>query len=557
MAAIQAKYNEQEYEVEMYIDDGSGSSKRFNINPSAIVSLTIEDTLADWVVKGILTLYTGAGVFEDRPSDEIRSGNNDFYIFRNDGNDTLHIKIFPIFKDTTLQVDRKHWEIVHKFAIYEVEDVDNPPGGQNMASSDIKCKKFYFWDRWYQQMITDTIEYSTATSPSISQQAGGLPFLGSSGSTPLGSSDDSRSILTGIAMKEIIEKSLTKNRTFFDLTYPTTIVGGTSDTTVWDTWDTGASNIFYTAPANTSAYDSLMYIYSRHISSKSKSILGSSTPRGGSISGTLNDFCILYKERGPSVGDEGYFALRPMSSFFEKAGKKEPGDFLIERFTLQGYVREDTKKLKLKAGPVSAKQNMQIGTSLGPYSTITRCRFVDMSPFINATEFRSRPVCSFNFKDRTYSIEFSDNSVTTAKKFIEDKYISQLYNLGGTNDKLSLITVDSSKASRNISPVLSLYGENKLQRQADGLQKLLKTGVFQNTAINFRVMGATNREPGRFILIDKLDGIEDTPYNNKFFGQWFIINVKHIFEGGAYYNEITAVKLHRIKPLPVTLPNTL
>ena len=159
------------------------------------------------------------------------------------------------------------------------------------------------------------------------------------------------------------------------------------------------------------------------------------------------------------------------------------------------------------------------------------------------------------------NVNFSQNSAKTAREFMMKKYLSQVRTDRTTNEKMFLLTLDESKENRNIKPVYSLYGEDDengaLARQADGLQKLLKTGVFQNACISFRVLGSTNREPGRFIAIDKEYGIQDSSFNNKFFGQWFVINVRHIFEAGIYYNEITAVKLHRFKPLDVNIPGTI
>jgi hypothetical protein len=562
MANLVTKFNEQEYEFEMYIDDNTAPSEtnRFNINPNSIVNLSIEDTLSDWAVRGTLTIYYAFNIIENIPSESFNTSKNNSYIFRNDGNDTLHVKIFPNLKslidnnNANLAVKRTHWELVYKFSIYDVEDIDNPPGAQNAASSTMKCKKFYFWDRWYQQMISDNMEYSTGLSPAA--LPGGL-------------------LSTGNAMKEIIEKSLTKNKVYFDIKNPTAIVGGGDSSA----WNLGASNIFYTAPAGTSAYDSLMYVYSRHISTESKYVLGNTTPRSPTalvpgttttaasetgagrfstpVAGTINDFCILYKERGPKEGDEGYFSLRSMTDFFAKAGKKEIGDYLIEKFSVQNSNNNSSKVVKLNATPKMKGNDLQKGTQLGAYSLISKYKFVDISPITNATKFRSTPVYSFDFRTRTYNIEFSNNSVTTARDFINNKYISNLFSLQGQTDTLSLLTLDASKQSQNVIPVFSLYGEDKLQRQADGLQKLLKIGVFQNTAINFRVLGSTNREPGRFIAIDTEEGNEDTPFNNKFFGQWFVINVKHVFEAGLYYNDITAIKVHRIKSLPLTLQNTI
>jgi hypothetical protein len=74
---------------------------------------------------------------------------------------------------------------------------------------------------------------------------------------------------------------------------------------------------------------------------------------------------------------------------------------------------------------------------------------------------------------------------------------------------------------------------------------LLQTGLFQNSCIVFTVPGLSFRKPGRFIGIDKPNGSPNNTFSDKFYGQWFIIDVKHFFEKGAYYNTIIAVKIHR------------
>ncbi len=540
------KYNEQDYEYEIYLDSGSGQSdqRRYPINPNAIVSLNIEETLADWVTKGVLTIYDTFNALENTSSTPGVRGEGPRYIFRNDGNDILYIRLFPRLNNLGLEIDQVHWELVYRFSIYDVEDIDNPPGAQNQAATTTKCKKFYFWDLWYQRMITNTLEYSTATSESNRNQI--------TGPVP----DELRSLPTGTAMKDIIDLSLGKN---FDILGNVQNIAGGPD----GDWDEGATNIFYTAPAFNSAYESLMEIYSRHVSTAKYSTAPlRSSPRGGVQGSSDNDFCVLYKERGPTPGDEGYLVLKPMSEFFEKAGKTSPGEYQIEHFYIQeAYVVSEKVKPKLNRAPALGRQDLQRDTSLGAYSQITSYRFVDIAPFTNATEFVNRPVHSFDFLNRTMSIEFKQNSVLTARDFMTKKYISRLATARDNDESLFLLTLEESKKSKNVKPVYSLYGgddENyKLARQADGLQKLLKTGVFQNACIHFRCLGSTNREPGRFIAIDRQEGIEDNNFNNKLYGQWFIINVRHIFEAGLYYNEITAVKLHRFKSLDVNFTGTI
>lgn len=532
------KFNEQEYEYEIYLDSGFSESetRRFPINPNAIVNLNIEETLADWVTKGTLTVFDSFDGLENTPSSPGILGEGPRFIFRNDGNDILYIKLHPKLDSLGLEVDPVHWDLVYKFAVYDVEDIDQPPGAQGAASASTKCKKFYFWDHLYQKMITNTIEYSTAFN---------------------NNADQHRAIPTGIAMKEIIEQVM-KQYPFDYIGNIQNLVGGGND----NNWDEGASNIFYTAPASNTAYDCLMDIYNRHISkAKYSHPPTESGPRGSQWGASDNDFCVLYKERGPAPGDEGYFSLRPMSNFFEKAGKNEPKEFQIERFYIQDYALDTGKKPGIKYSPQLQQQDLQKDTVLGQYSQISSYRFVDISPFINATEFCNKPVYSFDFLNRTINVNFSQNTAKNARAFMTKKYIEQLRTDRDVNEKLFLLTLEKSKENRNVKPVYSLYGEDNengaLARQADGLQKLLKTGVFQNACISFRVLGSTNREPGRFIAIDKEYGIEDSSFNNKFFGQWFIINVRHIFEAGIYYNEITAVKLHRFKPLDVNIPGTI
>ena len=90
---------------------------------------------------------------------------------------------------------------------------------------------------------------------------------------------------------------------------------------------------------------------------------------------------------------------------------------------------------------------------------------------------------------------------------------------------------------------------NEVVRQKNGLLNLIYTGLFQNACICFKTYGLTLRESGTFIGIDKTTGCEDNDYNNKLYGQWFVIKVDHLFEAGAYVNIIYAVKLHRYDDL--------
>lgn len=533
-ALFDTKFNHVKHTVELYLDSSNGESDnpiyKYPINPNAVVNLTIEDTLSDWVVKGNLTfLYNPeVGASEMNKAMEKAGLTNlasePFYNFRGDGNDRLRIRVVPDLEDTNLKSenvgltqisDRKHWTLSYLFSVYDIEDIGSPPGAQNAASASIKCLKIYFWDEWYQKMITNVMEYSTAKS-NVDQK-----------------------LETGEAMKEIIEESLKD----LDSTDGVPINE--------DEWERGSSKIFFTSPTQTTAYESLMYIYDKHISEISLP---------GSGEDKLYDFSLLIKEKGPEETNVGQLTLKPVSTFFEKAGKDSPGEYQIEHFFLQGYGNDEAPAGLRRGAPLSDESGGTVDFKSPKYGTITSYRFVDMSPIMNFGEFCTSPIYSFDFKNRKYNIEFQNNSVKEARKFISKKYIEPVYkNDRGDLEKLFLITLDKDKEkNRNIKPTFSLYGDEDdiSLRQSYGLQKLLYVGLFQNECIHFRTLGLSFREPGRFIGIDKPEGVESGDFQDKFFGQWFVINVRHVFEAEIYYNEITAVKIHRHEELNYNFPGT-
>jgi hypothetical protein len=537
-AVFDTKFNHVKHTVELYLDGGNGESDNliFPINPNSIVNLTIEDSLSDWPARGHMTFFynpeSGSGSMNYKLGQILDSTTNintiapkTFYNFRNDGNDKLRVRIVPTLSDSNTQSqipgltnisDPKHWTLSYLFSVYDIEDIGSPPGSQNAASNTIKCLKIYFWDEWYQKMITDIMEYSTAKS-NVDQK-----------------------LETGKAMKEIIEKSLEG----LDSTDGVPV----ND----DEWEDGSSKIFYTTPTQTNAYESLMYIYDKHTSEKT-------LDSGGADK--VYDFSLLIKERGPEATDIGRLTLKPVSTFFEKAGKdtEGPGEYQIEHFFLQAYGGNTDKTLSYRA-PIIKGASDKIDFKSPKYGMITSYRFVDMSPTMNFEEFCTSPVYSFDFKNRIYRVEFQNNSVKTARKLIAEKYIKEVYtNSRGTSEDLFLTTLDKDKEeNRNIKPVFSLYGdqEDAGLRQTSGLQKLLYVGLFQNACIHFKTLGLSFREPGRFIGIDKTEGVDSGDFQDKFYGQWFVINVRHVFESELYYNEITAVKLHRFDSLQNKFPGT-
>jgi hypothetical protein len=70
---------------------------------------------------------------------------------------------------------------------------------------------------------------------------------------------------------------------------------------------------------------------------------------------------------------------------------------------------------------------------------------------------------------------------------------------------------------------------------------LMRSFIFDNTALVFRLPGNVYRKPGYFILVNS-DTASDKI--NSVVGYWYVIGVKHIFTNNIYTNEIVAVKMH-------------
>jgi hypothetical protein len=514
------------HELELCIINESGI---YGISPTSIISLNIENTLSNWVVTGDITVFYNAELAE-----AFNKTNNKNFVFRNDGNDYLRLRLVPLdipVRGNTIDAKNKaFWELNFLFAIHNVEDVTQQTGGNSQSQILKKYKKFSFWDVRYQKMLTRNIEYSTATSS-----------FNSTANTTSPVPDDDRSLPTDIAIYDIIKKALDNDPLL-------TKTGYERDPA--NNWDNGATRLFYTSPAGDSAFDSLMYVFSRHTSRVTDGT-------------SANDFAILEIERG--TNDLGYFSLRPLSKYFENAGSgpDTPGKFQIEHFFLQANT-QNSNTIGLHRAPIS-NNYLDRDLKFRDYSNILKYEFVDISPLMNASQFVTTPVFSFDFKNRQYNAEFKNTSIkkttpsnlngeltNTVENFIDVKYINQLFRRVNDANSKFLIETNSYEKQNNLSinPVYSLYGDRNTPeiRNPDGFHKLLRTGIFQNTAINFTVPGLTMREPGRFIAIDRPEGTSTgdiASVDDKLCGQWFVINVVHTISNGAYYNNITAVKIHR------------
>jgi hypothetical protein len=526
-------YNQQEFKILAWLYN-LNDDQSVGVAPTSIINLTIDDSLTTWAIGGTLTITYAVDVPEKK------------YIFRNDGFDTLTLRIYPVNPPTSSkgqgQVDfeKINWEINHFCSIYNIEDIPLPPGAEGMSSSTLKCKKIFFRDFRHFELSTELLQYSTAFS---------LSAL----SNKPNATDAERSIPTGKIIEEIITTGIT-------------VPELSKITTIKEDWDYGASNLFYTSPADISAYDSLMYAYNRHVSTttitnnRTDDVNLQNSNSNDPANTTTNDFCLLTVERGPKFGDYGQFVLRPLSNYFKNAGgePETPKDYQIEHF----YIKDFSDQVGIYRAPRNLSTDINNPDRTIPdFNHIQAYEFAEISPNVNSHVYNTRPVYSYNIGARQLNTDFHNNDVLTSKDFVIKQYISKDNILQNDEpEKNFLITLPTNKKSLNLNPTFSLYGQDRTLRKADGLLKLLQAGLFLNACIVFTVPGVTTRIKGRFIGIDRAQGTSleanDVTFDDKFCGQWFITDVKHIFEGNEYKNVITAIKVHRYQT-PYQFNNTL
>jgi len=543
------KYNELNYQVQLYLDNSgdfqnTGNTNRYDINPSAVLDLTISDTVNNWIVNGSITImylpedidpaqYSESG----QPSPTATGAKDNAnvlksYQFRSDGFDLLRVSMVPIVNgesDIVVNPNDPHWYLSYLFSIYDVEDVTATiPTLPGNLSTYMKCIKMRFRDVRYQILKTTNLEYSTAES----DQAIVDPSLnnGDNG-TGIG-----RVLPTGTALVEVFNKALDGK-----------LEGNGSSLFRVDpeNIDQGKGNIFYTSPADWSAADDVDYLVAHHVSKTSTLANGS------------DDLCLLHTDRAPTPNELEPIMLTPLSEFFKKAGKDEnnPGELQLEHFFVTALTNDNKSPAQggFKA-PMGSSSSKEIKTD--KYGQILSYSFVDMAAEMNSMAFRTTPVYSVDLATRTFAIEFKNNDVLSARQAIGKTYIDELYK-NGSGENLFLTTLHNSKKTLNVFPTFSLNGDNKITRQRNGILDLIYTGLFQNACICFKVYGLTLRQSGTFIGIDRVDGADNNDYNNKLYGQWFVVKVEHHFEAGIYTNTIWAVKVHRFKDQDTKFGKTL
>lgn len=471
------------------------------IDKSAIARLVIEDTFAQWWCKGFLIFDNKFNALERPRNDD--EGEKFNYHFRNDGKDTIIFRFRPVLQgqaDDLLPNDI--WNMEYVFSVYDIQDITDG------ANADTKYKKLFFWEYEHQLMLQKKLNWSTAEilpTDIVPSQAG----------------DDDRKVFIGDAIKSLLTKALPDKVQEFS-----------------DTWERGGAKIDYHQGANESVSEVLEWMIKKHV---------------GAID---NDPCYIDRERYSKK-----WVLQSLSHIFSKAVEGNgPGAYQLEQFFVDSMTEmenaTDSSKDTIKnpapyKTPVSPKNvvSFERNIQLRDYSLIKSFELADMAAMDNMMALVSTPTYSNSIHDKQFNLEFENHDIVNIKDFFQRTYTDKLKHAGCDPDPLFTLNKLKNDAYA-ISNIYSL-GETPIERLSDGRNEILKSAVFLNQCIVFKVKGMSFRMAGKFIGIDREIGATQNEFDDKLLGQWFVTGVKHIFVGEAYLNEITAIKLHASNPLNI------
>jgi len=487
------KYNNQKYQLDIIFDNLQGNT--FQLNVASMVSLDIEETTTDWYRRASLTINNPENIFEQKITPG--ANNTQYYKFRNDGRDVIYVR-FKIINDTEINtaptnIDYNVWGMQYKFAIFDREDT---PGD----SPAKKTLKLYLWE-YDQQILAETsLQWSTNEC---------LP----TNIVPAYATDNQKLVNTGIAIKSLITKAL-KN----------------SEAPAFDTnWDIGSSKLFYSAPANYTASESLNYLLKKLVSAQI-----------GADSGA--DPCILNRSRYDATWSLNSFCSIFNQAVNNKSSTAAAGSLQREIITLSYPGGNDSGGFLFELpqspyGGGDGKTNIHHPTT----SSITNITFTDMSTIDSTQDMVTSPCYSNDYKGKAFTVEFTDNDINNVKSYIDKNYSNKM-RLSAKPD--TLVTLNKTKTDTlAIKNVYSLSSD-KISRLAESRNFMLMSALYYNTACGFTALGSPIRQSGTFISIEKGKGVNMDEFHNKLLGQWFVHTVVHHFTLGQYTNDIAAVRVH-------------
>jgi len=535
------KINNNNYIFKVTLINAAGEQSRTqDIKPSAIKSLSIEDTFNNFYQQGSIVIDNSFDIIErDTPSTDINTPtyynnagntNGDIsmgYIFRGEARDILHIDIMPQLDSTAVdnmgsEEGQALYRMSYDFAIYNSEDIvsDQP---------DQKYKKLYFWDLYYQLLLEKNVPFSTATIPNLYDSTGNTNTTGEpSGDT---------GIETGIALKEFLKAAFPDNEgysiSFSDSTnnnQDTANLPQSEKNKQNTKWDIGGTKIFFSTPANYKAIDCVNYILSRHVSNAESDF----------------DQCFLHLERYPRQFSLGSVKQSFDQAYSQTSGVDAPGNLYVETVKIGGYTQQDGKS------PAEAYFTPAGGLYFERFGTVKSFSFDNMAGLYSQQKLVPHFVHSYDYQNKQFNIDIERSGVEQSMKTYQKNYVNKMNSSNQYPAYPNFAPGQLRYTNKNIQNVFSVVEQDPDQRLNFGRNKFLYDSIMMNNLMSFRLPGMTHRQAGCFIGIDRDGAVPFSKFDNKLLGIYMIIEVKHVFNGSEYYNDLHCIKTYNFKQLDDT-----
>ena len=535
--AYKHKINNDYYYFRVTLYTANGTLQ--NVTPTAIKSFVIEDSFYNFFHKGYIVIDNKYDVVErpvfngTNPTDQDTFTQQ--FVFMGDSRDWIDIQIMPLGENNELLTEKTehHFSIFIQAAVYDVEDVptDTP---------DVKYKKLYFWDKYYEYLrerntawstsdvinnvIQGGIQAETSTANNETYNANISQIKNLQVKNISNFSNDQRRIPTGEAIKRFLA-AVFADQDDYPIFFPGENFNETGEITLspdiidGDTnWDIGSTTIFFSSPARYKDIDSLNYLLDRHVSNKDSEY----------------DQVFLRIDRSKRC-----FTMRSLYDYFKAAyneGTDSGGPYYIETVKLGGY-DDEAKTAYAQIADYTPKTNYFQLLQSGTANNFTLESSVGA---LTQSKINSKIVHSYDLASKQFNIDNRANSMKKTMESYQRLFVESIKSNRWTN----IVPGRTRMKNKNIEHVFTIVDNDPIQRISFGKHDTLYACIFANNQVRFKARGNTARQAGRFIGVDRDGSSPFSAFDQKFLGIYFITEVKHIFEGNTYTNEVVCTKTY-------------
>lgn len=520
--------------IEIWMYDYHQQHNPIQIPFNFVSNLCIEETIYDWSVNGYITIETVGEILERGAyPNEIKPEYRDSSLcLRTDGRNLISFKIHTAVNptnqasmvDTGGTLDASDNLMSFDCVIYDIQDVS--------TDSSNKVRTFYFKDIRHQILSEQNLEWSTGQ---VAKQLGQIGPSQDIWTLP----DEQRAVTCSAALSSIFSKlspTGVSNPTpgsgsyvpRYSIQEPRLPIFSIDN----NNWNAGnqANKILYTSPTNSKVIDDINYILnlavSNNITNPSPLIL--MVGRRGEPGATITSS--EYKGK-----IDKKWKLLSVEDFFKKSEYLQKDTILLDDNLIQNGMGLNVGARAYTKGALDDIK----GTLSIISSKATNYHFAHMVSE-NDDNLANSPVVNYNFKEGSYKIHFAGNKIQDL--ITNTKQVGAgLYNFKTQPDNSQVIlNVNNSKKTGKITNNVFLP-QTFFPTNYSGMQ-MMKNLLFTGQSIYIQTAGMIRRQPGSFLHLFRPIPAQNK-FDDRFFGQWFVIKVTHLFTKGSYVNDIVATKL--------------